>query len=111
MSTILTSQSHVSNLMQLRHVHLVSSNPYPKIPQVNLDIAVEYLLQAPRIVREVAPMSWMYLDCPPDGENMLVWQPSQLIAQPASDGFIWADGEMAYSSELRGYVCFGKSMA
>lgn len=96
--------------MQLRHVHLVSSNPYPKLPQVHLDIAVEYLIQAPRIVREVAPMSWMYLDCPPDGEVMLVWQPSQLRTQAASDGFVWADAESAFSSEMRGYVCFGNVM-
>lgn len=55
-------------------------------------------------------MSWMYLDCPPDGEVMLVWQPSQLRTQAASDGFIWADAESAFSSEMRGYVCFGKLM-
>lgn len=88
----------------LRHVHLVSSHQYPKLPQVNLDIAVEYLIQAPRIAREVAPMSWMYLDCPADGEVMLVWQPSQLRTQAASDGFVWADAESAFSSEMRGYI-------
>lgn len=88
----------------LRHIHLVSSNPYPKLPQVHLDIAVEYLIQAPKIVREVAPMNWTYLDCPPDGEVMLVWQPSQLGGQVASDGFIYADAEAAFSSEVRGYT-------
>ena len=92
--------------MQLPHVHLVSSNPYPKLLNVNLDLAVEYLIQAPRIAREVAPMSWQYLDCPADGEVMLVWQPSQLRNQAASDGFVWADAEAAFSSEMRGYVCF-----
>ena len=90
--------------MQLRHVHLVSSNPYPKLPQANLDVAFEYLIQAPRITREVAPMSWMYLDCPLDGDVLLVWQPSQLRTQAASDGYVWADAESAFSSEMRGYV-------
>lgn len=38
---------------------------------------------------------------------MLVWQPSQLKSLAASDGFIWADAESAFSSEMRGYVCSG----
>ena len=55
-------------------------------------------------------MSWMYMDCPPDGEVMLLWQPSQLRIQAASDGFIWADAESAFSSEMRGYVCVGANI-
>ena len=75
---------------------------------MNLDLTVEYLIQAPRIVREVAPMTWTYLDCPGDGEVMLVWQPSQLRTQAASDGYVWADAESAFSSEKMGYVGIGK---
>lgn len=88
----------------------MSSYTFPRLPQVNLDIAVEYLIQAPRITKEVAPMTWMYLDCPPDGEVMLVWQPSQLRTYAASDGYVWADAESAFSSEMRGYVGLSQSL-
>lgn len=66
---------------------------------------MEYLVNAPRITREVAGMNWMFLDAPPDGTVMLVWQPlSQMGAHAASDGYIWADPEQAFSSESKGYV-------
>ena len=36
---------------------------------------------------------------------MLVWQPlGKMGTQFASDGYIWADPETAFSSEARGYV-------
>ena len=65
---------------------------------------VEYLIQAPRIVKEQAPMNWMFLHCPQDGDVMLVWQPPQMGMAFASDGYIWADPEAAFTSEMRGYV-------
>ena len=58
-------------------------------------------------------MNWMYIDAPPDGTVMLVWQPlAQLGTRFASDGYIWADAEQSFSMEARGYVrfcawCFG----
>ncbi len=65
---------------------------------------VEYLIQAPRIVKEQAPMNWMFLHCPQDGDVMLVWQPPPMGTTFASDGYIWADPEAAFTSEMRGYV-------
>ena len=57
------------------------------------------------IVKERAAMNWMFLDAPEDGTVMLVWQPlNQLGTQSATDGYIWADAEQAFSSEVRGYV-------
>ncbi len=67
-------------------------------------MVVEYLIQAPRIVKEQAPMNWQFLTSPQDGDILLVWQPPQMGAQEASDGYVWADPETAFSSEMRGYV-------
>ncbi|KAL8696424.1 MAG: hypothetical protein Q9224_002804 [Gallowayella concinna] len=46
-------------------------------------------------------MSWMYIDAPRDGMMMLVWQPlAKLGTEFASDGYVWADPESAFSSEI-----------
>lgn len=96
---------HDINESQLPHIHLISTHRYPLQAHVNLEIVVEYLLQAPNVVREKASMTWMFLDAPEDGTVMLVWQPlNQLGTQSASDGYVWADVEQAFSSESRGYV-------
>ncbi|KAL6714622.1 hypothetical protein ACLMJK_008047 [Lecanora helva] len=87
----------------LRHIHLISSYQFPKLPQFNLDLVVEYLIQASRIVKEQAPMNWMFLSCPQDGDVLLVWQPPQMGTREASDGYVWGDPESAFSSEMRGY--------
>lgn len=69
------------------------------------ETAVEYLVSAPKVVRELQPMHWMFIDGPPDGTVMLVWQPlNQLGTMFASDGYIWADAEQVYTTEVRGYV-------
>lgn len=97
---------------QLPHIHLVSTYRYPILTQVSLETVVEYLLQAPKITRELAAMSWMFLNAPADGSVMLVWQPlNQLGTQFASDGYVWADVEQAFSSEAKGYVCDLSSIA
>ena len=49
-------------------------------------------------------MNWMFLHCPQDGDVMLVWQPPQMGMAFGSDGYIWADPEAAFTSEMRGYV-------
>ena len=49
-------------------------------------------------------MNWMFLDRTQDGDVLLVWQPPQLGINMASDGYIWADAEASYQSEMRGYV-------
>lgn len=75
--------------------------------QLSLDTVVEYLIQAPRITRDMQPMHWMFIDAPQDGSVMLVWQPSaHLGTNFATDGYVWADPEQAFNSEARGYVSF-----
>ena len=50
-------------------------------------------------------MNWMFLDAPAEGTVMLVWQPlAQLGTRFASDGYVWADGEQAFSQEHGDYV-------
>ena len=66
---------------------------------------VDYLVKAQQITKEVAPMNWMFLDAPPDGTVLLVWQPlMQLQTRFASDGYVWADSEQSFCQEYRGYV-------
>ncbi|KAL3478102.1 hypothetical protein BJX99DRAFT_225023 [Aspergillus californicus] len=89
----------------LPHMHLISRNRYPMMHMMPTDTVVEYLLSAPKIVREAQPMHWTFLDGPPDGSVMLAWQPlGQLGTNFASDGYVWADAEQAFTFEARGYV-------
>jgi len=70
------------------------------------DTVVEYLLTAPKVVRELQPMHWTFLDGPQDGTVMLTWQPlNHLGTTFSSDGYVWADVEQAFTFEARGYVC------
>jgi hypothetical protein len=67
---------------------------------------VGHLLEAPKIVRDLQPMQWQFIDTPTDGTMILEWQPLEYLGtSPASDGFIWADAEHVFKSEVRGYVC------
>lgn len=51
-------------------------------------------------------MNWMFLDAPPDGSVMLVWQPlNKLGTRFASDGYVWADQEQFMRHPHQGYVC------
>ncbi|KAF2198310.1 DUF1750-domain-containing protein [Delitschia confertaspora ATCC 74209] len=89
----------------LPHVHLVSSYKFPVIPSsLQPANALEYLLNAPKIVNDAAPMSWTYFDRPPqDGTVILTWQPPLLQGRFASDGLAWADPEVQYQTEIQGY--------
>ncbi|KAF2834821.1 DUF1750-domain-containing protein [Patellaria atrata CBS 101060] len=51
-------------------------------------------------------MSWTYLTTPlPDGTMILTWQPhNQRQTRFASDGIVWADPEVTYHHEVRGYT-------
>ncbi|KAL9600758.1 MAG: hypothetical protein Q9219_002999 [cf. Caloplaca sp. 3 TL-2023] len=50
-------------------------------------------------------MTWTFVDAPADGTSMLVWQPlAKLGTEFASDGYIWADAEQAFSSQAKGYT-------
>ena len=83
----------------------MSTYRYPILANASIDTVVEYLINAPKIARDVSAMNWMFLDAPPDGSVLLVWQPlSQLQTRFASDGYIWADPEHAFSQPHKGYV-------
>ena len=50
-------------------------------------------------------MNWMFLDAPPDGSVMLVWQPlNKMGTRFASDGYVWADAEQVLRHPHQGYV-------
>jgi hypothetical protein len=85
-------------------MHLISRHVYPNMHMMPSETAVEYLTSAPRVCRQ-QPMHWTFLDGPADGTVMLTWQPlAQLGNNFASDGYIWADVEQAFTFEARGYV-------
>ncbi|KAI4259587.1 MAG: hypothetical protein LQ352_000655 [Teloschistes flavicans] len=62
-------------------------------------------MAASAIVSDAKPMVWMFIDNPPDGVTMLLWQPlAKLGIEFASDGYVWADAEQAFSSQVKGYT-------
>jgi hypothetical protein len=62
-------------------------------------------LEASKITRDLQPMQWQFIETPTDGMLILEWQPLEYLGTNyASDGFIWADQEHVYKSEVRGYV-------
>ena len=84
-------------------MHLVSKNRYPITNNPSLETIVGYLLEAQKIVRELKPMQWQFLDAPADGTS---WQPLEHSGTHfASDGYIYGDPEQCFKSDVRGYVC------
>jgi len=98
----------------LNHVHLLSLFKFPHQPsQLPRDTVLEYLLQAPKIVREVAAVVWQYLtpSACTDGTVLLAWQPTnQLGTSYATDGYVWGGTESQYSVQVRGYVSCRSSL-
>jgi hypothetical protein len=91
-------------ILQLAHVHLVSSHRFATVAHLSTDTVVDYLLAAPRITKDVATMAWMYLEAPHDGAVLLVWEPPALGNRFASDGYVWGEMEQRYSQNHKGYV-------
>ncbi|KPI46035.1 uncharacterized protein AB675_960 [Cyphellophora attinorum] len=88
----------------LPHLHLVSKNRYPVSNNPSLDSIVNFLSDAPKVVRDLQPMQWQMLDAPQDGTMLLVWQPLEYLGtSAASDGYIYADAEQYYKSDVRGF--------
>ncbi|KAK6367307.1 hypothetical protein LTS17_010232 [Exophiala oligosperma] len=89
----------------LPHLHLLSKNRYPVASNPSLETIVGYLLEAPKVVREIQPVQWQMIETPQDGTLMLTWQPNEALGTTfASDGYIWADAEHRFTSEVRGYT-------
>ncbi|KAF2001444.1 DUF1750-domain-containing protein [Amniculicola lignicola CBS 123094] len=88
----------------LSHVHLVSTFRYPIHPSLQPAAALEYLIKGPQIVNDTQPVAWTYFASPPpDGTILLTWQPPRAGTSFASDGLVWADPEMVYDMNIRGY--------
>ncbi|KAF2115501.1 hypothetical protein BDV96DRAFT_493350 [Lophiotrema nucula] len=88
----------------LPHVHLVSSYRFATLPNIQPAYALEHLIKGPQIVKDTSPVAWTYFATPPpDGTLLMTWQPPRLQTQFASDGLVWADPEMEYHMEIRGY--------
>ncbi|KAK3625113.1 hypothetical protein LTR56_019184 [Elasticomyces elasticus] len=88
------------------HVHLISGHRFPIIASLDLAQALIYLLDAPTIVKTIAPMSWTYVQSPPDGTLWLEWlPPTRMETQTfSSDGYIWADAESTFRHDYKGYT-------
>ncbi|KAF2661673.1 DUF1750-domain-containing protein [Lophiostoma macrostomum CBS 122681] len=88
----------------LPHVHLVSSYRFPTLAALQPAQALEYLIKGPTIVKDTAAVAWTYFASPPpDGTVLLTWQPPRMGTHFASDGLVWADPEIAYDMNIRGY--------
>ncbi|KAF2195259.1 DUF1750-domain-containing protein [Zopfia rhizophila CBS 207.26] len=88
----------------LPHVHLVSSYRFPTLPNLQPAQALEYLIKGPQIVNDTSPVAWTYFAAPPaDGSVLMTWQPPLLQTRFASDGMVWADPEVGYTLDIRGY--------
>ncbi|WPH00483.1 swi/snf and rsc complexes subunit ssr4 [Acrodontium crateriforme] len=87
------------------HVHLISGYNYPRVAALNLEQAFRHLIDAPQIVKQVAPMAWTYVSAPLDGTIWLEWLPPNLPHNRfPSDGYVWADAEQTYRQEIGGYT-------
>ena len=74
---------------------------------MQLDVAFQRLYEAPKVVKEMAPMSWQYLAPPPqDGTVFLTWIGPRLQNQFPSDGYIWPGPEERQLQDFGGYVSF-----
>lgn len=70
-----------------------------------LDTVMGYLTEAPKIMHDLQPVVWQFIDAPADGTVLLVWQPLEYVGTNfASDGYVWGDAENAFTSEHNGYV-------
>ena len=77
----------------------------PSLDSAGIEIITNYLTQADQITKSNAPMCWQFLNAPPDGFVALAWQAlNQLGTESASDGFVWADQEKQFQSEVGDWV-------
>ncbi|KAH0338568.1 DUF1750-domain-containing protein, partial [Aureobasidium melanogenum] len=88
----------------LPHVHLISGHKYPFSPQLGIDGAYTYLFEAPKVVKQVAPMSWQYISAPQDGTVFLTWIGGRMQNQFPTDGYVWVDPEQRYTQDFGGYT-------
>ena len=63
------------------------------------------LFDAPKVVKQVATMSWQYISAPQDGTVFLSWIGNRMQNQFPTDGYVWVDPEQRYTQDFGGYVC------
>jgi hypothetical protein len=73
---------------------------------LTLEQARRYLVDAPQIMKAIAPVSWTYITPPPqDGMLWLEWQSQDRWDRFASDGIAWAnEQEEVRREEVNGYT-------
>ena len=98
---------HQLTRAQQNHLHLISAHQFPLVGQLALNVAFKYLLDAPQIVKTLAPMSWTYVNGPNDGTIWLEWLPPYKHSRLPSDGFVWGDPESVFRQEFGGYTIEG----
>lgn len=72
-----------------------------------VNVAFKYLLDAPQIVKTLAPMSWTYVNGPNDGTIWLEWLPQYRHGRLPSDGYVWGDAESVFRQDYGGYTIEG----
>jgi hypothetical protein len=92
---------------QQNHLHLISAHQFPLVGHLAINVAFKYLLDAPQIVKTLAPMSWTYVNGPNDGTIWLEWLPQYRHSRLPSDGFVWGDAEAVFRQEYGGYTIEG----
>ncbi|KAH9825756.1 hypothetical protein Tdes44962_MAKER10151 [Teratosphaeria destructans] len=89
------------------HVHLLSAHRYPVMQHLSLEQAYRYLLDVTQIVKQLASMSWQYVQAPPDGTIWLEWLAPERMhpgSRFPSDGYVWADNEQTFRQDYNGYT-------
>ncbi|GAB7340956.1 hypothetical protein MBLNU457_7299t1 [Dothideomycetes sp. NU457] len=86
------------------HVALISSQRYPFIAQLPLEQAFKFLIEAPKVVQHIAPMSWQYLNAPQDGQIYLTWIGAHMNSGFPTDGFLWVGQEERAVVDCAGYT-------
>jgi len=87
----------------LHHLHALCIMKYPQHQAIQPELLVELLLKTPQIAQQ-HPFSWMMIDPPSPGTLMLSWNPPQMVGVCASDGYVWADAEVAHTVPVKGHV-------
>jgi hypothetical protein len=86
---------------------LISAHHFPLVGHLALNVVFKYLIDAPQIVKTLAPMSWTYVNAPNDGTIWLEWLPSYKQNRLPSDGYVWGDPESVFRQEYGGYTIEG----
>ncbi|RPA99989.1 DUF1750-domain-containing protein [Choiromyces venosus 120613-1] len=86
----------------LHHLHALCIMKYPQHQTIQPELLVELLLKTSQVAQQ-HPFTWMMIDPPQPGTLMLSWNPPQMVGVCASDGYVWADAEIAHTVEVKGY--------